>query len=217
MRSPTSSRASQSASTPACTNAPATGMVAPAGRKPTWAAATRRPKSSRWGRSFSTAAPCAKPPVRSFGPPRSIRMRTGRPTARAARRTRDAIAFHSSGPSWAQLMRAMSMPEATSWRTSPKSLAASEGSVTMMRTDRSAGDGPNRSAVWRSSSLRLLRVPMGSSPPCVAQACPVSRCRMPNTLSRLAMAWDSERPSDDTPAWVSHSCSVRWSSWRRAR
>ena len=144
-------------------------------------------------------------------------MRTGRPAARAARRTRDAIAFHSSAPSCAQLMRAMSMPEATSSRTSAKSLAASDGSVTMMRTARSSGGGPSSSAVWRSSSLRLLRMPMASSRSWGAQAWPVSRCRMPSTLSRLAMACDSARPSDETPAWVSHSCNARWSSCRRAR
>ena len=79
-----------------------------------------------------------------------------RPWVRAARRTWAAMAFHSPRPSCAQLMRAMSMPQATSRRTRPKSPAASDGSVTMMRTARSAGAGPSSSSVWRSSSLRLL-------------------------------------------------------------
>ena len=63
----------------------------------------------------------------------------------AASRTFSAMAAHSAAPSWAQLIRAQSIPAATRPSTNAGSDAARAGNVTMIRTPRSLG--PNSSSV----------------------------------------------------------------------
>gem|GEM_PF-6015999 len=92
--------------------------------------------ASRSGLIFSTRGPGATGPVRTLGPARSMATRRSVPSSAAAARRCSSIAAHSRGPSWAQLMRATSMPTATMRLTSAGSRAASVGIVTMMRVAR---------------------------------------------------------------------------------
>ncbi|OIQ69658.1 hypothetical protein GALL_487390 [mine drainage metagenome] len=191
--------------------------VSPVAWRPTRALARTLPKLSRCGRSLSTAERGCTGPVRNFGPPRSISIRIGHPSALAARRTFFAMLNQSAAPSCAQLMRAISMPPSISWRTRPKSVAASIGSVTMIRTFLSAREGPRRTAVCRSSRSRLLRSPASLLVFSVGCPCPSRRDRMATTLSMLAMTLDSARPNEETPKWSRLFWSGRRSLWRNAR
>ncbi len=78
------------------------------GRKPSRTSSSRSPRRRRsWLSSARTS------PVRHLGPGRSISTRTSRRAAAAAARTLPTIVRHAATSSWAQLIRATSMPSRT--------------------------------------------------------------------------------------------------------
>jgi hypothetical protein len=156
--------------------------------------------------------------VRARGPCRSKTTRQGRPVMYAARRTAAAMRVQSSGPSWAQLMRARSAPRRTSSHMKAASDAACAGSVTMIRTSRPGGAGPNAASVCR----RRSRLPRKKT---AGRGCRAADAQLPGftigaseaiTASRFASTLPSQRPSEDSPSGISVCCSRRRSCRRSA-
>ena len=110
------------------------------------------PASSRVTRARPTFGPSATAPVRIFGPARSSDTSMSRPTFSAAASTLAIIFRHDSAPSWAQLMRATSIPASAKPSTSSASSAASDGRVTMMRAGTPSRSSPNRRSELASSA-----------------------------------------------------------------
>ena len=138
--------------------------------------------ASRAGRGGASSSrppdPSWSGPVRIFGPPRSIRMRHGRPVARSAARRWPAIRIQASGPSWAQLMRRMLIPL----------LDQRPDGVRVVGERRVRGDhDPNRAARRRRSEERLgipgeraarlaeVRPPEAARPPAEDRRAPGAR------------------------------------------
>ena len=209
--SPGRSPASHRASTAIEPSASPSGCCSrPGGCSQIRAGAVTLPKRSRRGRHLRTGTSGSTGPVRSFGPPRSIRTRQRRPDSRRARRRCSIMRPQTSGWSWAQLIRMQSMPCSSRSRISRGSSAASLGIVTITRTRRPPGGGPNSASVWVSSSLRpcLKERPSSASG---AGGAP----RRSSTAESEARTCDSARPSDESPSAASRSCSRR-RSWRRS-
>ena len=167
----------------------------------------------RIGLMRRTLGPGRTGPVRSLGPARSMAMRQRFPVASSAARTWSTMSRHDSGPSWAQLMRARSIPRSTMLRTRDGSVAASPGSVTMMRVERSSGLGPRKLTAFRASSSPPSGKPAGGA------MCPpsgvTSRVRVQINDSMLGSTWASVRPSEDRPYFERRDCRSRM-SWRRS-
>ena len=188
---------------------PATRGEAPIGAIHTVVGTSSLPRRSRRSFQLSTAGPDWSGPVRIFGPPRSMRMRHGRPVARSAARRWPAMRVQTSGPSWAQLIRRMLIPRSTSARTASASSASAASAVTMIRTARPGGAGPRRASAFRESARR-------ASPKSGPRSCSSTAARPPSprsarrTARSVASTCPSARPSDDSPSSAS-AC------WRRRR
>ena len=137
--------------------------------------------------------------------------------ARSARRRWAIVAVHARGESWAQLMRMLSIPARNSSPTRAGSVAASVGTVTMIRVRRPGRGGPSGRRACRSISTRP---PSGPREPSVVRP----RCGRPErryscrrTLSRLSRTWLSACPSDERPSCVSPSWIWRASNRRKAK
>ena len=198
-------------------NGSSSSAVESADVRTTSAGATTTPSRSRRGLTFTTAGPGSIGPVRSFGPARSIATTGGVPSGRRAARACSAMRRHESASSWAQLMRATSIPLDAISATMSSSSAASLGIVTMIRVVRVDGDGPSRRSAFASNRSRPSAMLMTSRPrsPAPSPERPFSITRMSRTASTVASTADSDRPSEERPSEPSRACRSR-TSWRRS-
>ena len=167
------------------------------------AGATTAPSSSWRGRRWTTSGPGSIEPVRSFGPGRSTRIGTCRPAVLAQARTCEAIAVHAARSSWAELIRAQSIPAPASERTRSRSDEASLGSVTMIRVSRFLRRSPNSARVrWRRRAL-LSSNAIDVAGLAAVGASVASHSTISSTCSIVARTCASLRPREESPSRAS--------------